>query len=218
MQATESRVHRLERQFAAWRAIGSVAVVFVIAAFAIGQARPKQNLIENQRIVFRDASGKVRMELAGEPQKGEVLEWYGLMFYDEDGGESARVRMAGDTLEIQMKGSRTDAIRIVESVDKKSKLTGENRAVMMAAAERRGQGISVLNSEGLTVISGEGDGVRAGASVRADHVTLSDRGGKIAAVLGSWQTEHEKTGARVTHPAASMLLFNGDGKVIYRAP
>jgi hypothetical protein len=52
----------------------------------------------------------------------------------------------------------------------------------------------------------------------APKLTLTDKQGNTRAVLGHSQLEATKTGAVVQRPASSLVLFDKDGKVLFKAP
>jgi len=216
---------RLERASRTWRAIAIATSALLIAGFSFGQTRRNGRVIDADQVTFRNAAGKVRMELRGAPAEGKLLEWYGLMFYDEAGKESARVRMSGNRLEIQMKGSAADELRSLEEVERTTNVSDEIKALFRSVAKSRDGDVTVLNSRGLFIMTGPGGKLDSGTAVGAGIVSVKDgmikvegRVGNVATVIGKTQTVDGKSGAVTMHSPASMLMFNDEGKVIFRAP
>ena len=50
------------------------------------------------------------------------------------------------------------------------------------------------------------------------HAAVFDKPGKLRAVLGSKAPETTRTGATETVAPSSLMLFDKEGKVIFRAP
>src|SRR5687767_5821080 len=79
MQTIEERVRELERSALRWRLATTILVTAVLTGVLAAPAKVEPKVIEADRLVFRDSTGNVRMELRGETTPSG-LETFGLIF------------------------------------------------------------------------------------------------------------------------------------------
>lgn len=91
------RLDRLERENHWLKRIGALAVVVISGVFMMGQALPKNRIVEAEKFVLKDTGGKVRAILGAASPYTKApfaelialpatrLEGYGLHLYGADG-------------------------------------------------------------------------------------------------------------------------------------
>src|SRR5215470_610907 len=89
----EQRFGRLERRHHLLASLGTAIALGIIAIVVMGQAAPKVGVLEAQRVVLKDKTGKIRAVL-GEGADGEI----GLLVYDSKQRPRAMVAMDDNDL------------------------------------------------------------------------------------------------------------------------
>ena len=91
----ERRLGRLERRNQRLITLGTAIALGLTAIIVMGQAAPKSGVLEAQRVVLKDKTGKIRAVL-GEGADGEI----GLLVYD--GKQRPRAMVAMDDNDLPM--------------------------------------------------------------------------------------------------------------------
>lgn len=85
------RLDRLEREHRRWKRVGSLFLVALAAVVLMGQASPAGRVVEAERFVLRDGSGKVRATLATLDDNRVAL-----FLYDQDERPRAGLGLRAD--------------------------------------------------------------------------------------------------------------------------
>lgn len=169
LEALAGRLDRLERENRLLKRAGLAAIGLIAAVVLMGQAQPSHvaKMVEAERFLVRDATGKPRATLGLLPDGSPSLN-----LIDKDGN----IRMA-----VGMKPEGSPSINLYDK-------TQTNRAVLATLP----------------------DGSPA--------LVLFNKAGETQALLGSSFPMRIHPEDIETRPASSLVLFDKDGKVIWKAP
>jgi len=184
----QQRVARLERERRAWR-IGVGAVV--AGLFLAGAtASPGVDEVRARRIVVVDAQGTERAFLG-----------------------------------LGLDGSPELALRDAQGKERAFLTLGTGGSPWLALRDARGKGQAILS-----VLPGEGPGLALRDAQGKERIALDvlrDRNprlallhaqGKDRAILGAAELEGIRTGVAERRPESSLVLFDANGTVLWRAP
>jgi hypothetical protein len=206
-QASEinARLERLERENRRMKKIGIVAIVFASVLFVSGQAKTNKVVEANAfRLV---EAGKVRAELSM-PSPGEPE----LIFYDNSGTSVAYISTTPPGLYLGKSGTKESAIIHAGTSDTTIPtqpvlfLGGSASNVLLAGGTSNS--IRMFGSAGTFKVNVDEDG---------PNVTVTDNEG-YSTEVGKTDLVLTRTGKKEQTPAASLVLFDKDKKVLWSAP
>jgi hypothetical protein len=199
----QERLVKLEKQNRRFKQFGLVGLIGVTLLFTLGQA-PSKKTIEANEFVLRDANGSVRARLsmnvpadasAGYPSAAQ------LVFFDEKGKKRA-----------SLDGGNTYGFSGLTLNDQEERVRG-----YFIEASASGANLALQDERGhLQTILGGGE-VTALGSVTASGVHVEDVDG-FAATLGVTDLVTPRTGEKHKTSAASLILFDNNKNVIWKAP
>jgi hypothetical protein len=222
METLETRISRLERNANRWRIISICFGLAFICFFAMGQASLGPKTIETDRIIFRDAAGKIRMDLGLHGTPGKPADSLGLTFYNDDGAEAGNLRMVDNSPHLIIHGSAKDSVHDAEEMIARVKDTPQPmKTAMLAQAEAHGADVMALGSGGFFLFNNQ-----HGASVAPDGIVVTGAlikvqdtsAGGAHAILGGIETVDPQTGAKTTRPASTLTLMDAAGKIVFQTP
>lgn len=219
MEALAQRLEKMERQHHRLKLMGVVVLVLTTTALLMGQALPKSQTVEAERVILRDVNGKLRARLAvdtdGRPD---------LLFYDEAGKLRTRVG-------IEPKGV---VGLVVYDPD-------EKRRVVFGVGRERATGVSFLDADGKHLVFIEvtpegyphlilkGKDGTSGAKLDMTseghpHLAFLDKDGygAVPDASGLFLADKDRK-ERVRFGLApdgspSLVLLDANGKVLFQAP
>ncbi|MBI4589738.1 MAG: hypothetical protein HY725_12950 [Candidatus Rokubacteria bacterium] len=210
------RLDWLERENCRWLRGAALVSLLGFAIIALmGQTSPSSvsKILEAERFVLRDASGRARAIL-GIQADGSV----GLEFSGETGKPAvtlAALRDGAVALELRDRSGRSRASLGVQP----------NGAARLGFYDQDGKaraGLSTMTA-GVPILSLFDKAGTPRAALRllpdgAPTLELLDDETHTRAVLGHTELATARKGTVEKRPAASLVLFDKDGKVIWRAP
>lgn len=225
LNAILSRITTLERENRRTKKVATIGVLVAVAVITMGQA--KQNrIIEGEKFVLKDTSGKTRAELGiiggGFPS---------LQFYDRDGiyrssfsSESLSL-MNGQVTRSKFKDD-TDPSKGVDYEDITGPQVTLSQSGLNVWESVKGNGPRheyvglywVPGSGSPTLhLSSKASSLEMTAAADDPHLTIRDREG-FSSVFGRSSLITPSTGETHKTSAASVVLFDKDGHKIWSAP
>jgi len=212
------RLDRLEKENRRLKRLGLAALLIAAAAVVMGQS-PSRRTVEANEFVLRDASGSIRATLKmkeGEPlltllgSNGKVEAGPEQIEFEDSDGTNRALLGSHSAIFYQVVGGKTVIVDqgpglLLSGPD------GTTRADfrgMADGAELVLYGHNSANSMKQVHLSSGGDG---------PSLTVSDEKG-FKAVMGSISLSIPSTGGSSRMSAASLVLFDKDGKVIWNVP
>lgn len=235
MEKLARRLERVERENRRLKR-GAVAIAGVIvAAVLMGQGGSKSRIIEAEGFKLVDAAGVPRGGLVTFPDGSVVLRLSDKdgkaganLFVEADGSVafalSNKDGMPGASLNVKADGSVSLAL-----ADKGKATAGlqvgadQSTGLLLSDKDgnvRVGLGVEPKKGEGLVFLTPSGKESAALFSTPDGSVglSLSDKEGRERAVLGHTALERTRTGAVEQTAASSLVLFDKEGKVLWKAP
>jgi hypothetical protein len=203
MQAILERLKKLEGQNRRLKRAGVLSLVAVGMLVLMGQATPKSQTIRAEKFVLIDTEGRARAEIAM-LHGGPALRFFGP-------SEEVQALFGGTGLSLFKRHTAVASL----SVSDLSFFTDKGKVVLLLGGGRPGD----MNSQPDLVLYGP-DGQPQISLLGAESgpsLSLSDAVG-FKSVLGSAELETVRTGETHQTSAASLAMFDKDGKVIWRAP
>ena len=200
-----TRLEKLERENRRMKKAGIVAIVFASVLFISGQAKTNK-VVEANEFQVLDASGKVRADLSsrGGPE---------LHFYDDTGTPVVTLTLVpfGPSLYLGKTGTRDSVSLQAGTSDWPNRSlslgTGTDSILLHAGTYNS---ISLSGSAGVFLVN-------ADEALGGPRVTVTDKEG-YSGVLGRSDLVVTATGKKEQTPAASLVLFDKDKKVLWAAP
>jgi hypothetical protein len=201
------RIDRLEKENGLLRTIGIVGLVLITTSFlavAPQQHTQQQKVVEAQVFKVIDADGRTRAVLSANAEAGPVL-----AMLNKDGTDRAKF---GTNALLFFDENHKRTVSIIA-------LPGSMSVIELADATQR-VSLMVSSLAGISSLSlGEvgKPGVKIGVVGTGPSLSLEDREGfKLS--LGSTDIVTTRTGETHHTSAASLVMFDKDGNVIWRAP
>ncbi len=204
------RLERLERQNRHLKRCAVILLLVLSSVFLMGQAAPSSRTVEAQKFVLVDSGGNVRAELIILPSGLP-----GLRFLDTKGGIESLVTGGG----LAMFDGQVNTANLYHSGLVIQSLAGE-RTISLggysgATPPPRGYSppaalIGLYGSSGKTRLE-------LTAEEAGPTLSMSDTEG-FSAHLGRTDLQTPRTGEDLKTSAASLVLFDKTGTVIWRAP
>lgn len=216
LEDIQDRLLKLERQNRRLKQFGVAVLIASTSLIAMGQA-PSKKIIEANEFILRDDSGNVRARLSMTVPAGTAPGFPAvaeLVMFDEKGKK--RVAVSG--------GTSMETFRLVQH-DPRIAIPGfsvfdeQERArgyFMESDGGSIGPALQLLDDQGNTPITLELGEVKAD-SVATSRVLVHDTDG-FAATLGVTDLVTPRTGEKHKTSAASLILFDKDKNVLWRAP
>lgn len=221
METLRQRLDGLERAHRWWRRAMATLAAGIVAAVLMGQARPTLKVVEAEKVVLRDASGKVRVVMdARDDRPGlKILDsretvrvamdtsrlGSGLFLYDLEGRLTATLRVLDDgTTRLYLNDGKRGSAELGVGIDGGPWVRLFDRdekasAILSVAARGSGLGLSDQDGKERVTFSVAADGRPA--------LAFFDRDEKPRAGLGI--TADGRPGLR---------LYDQDGRIIWHAP
>lgn len=196
------RLLKLEKQNHRFKRLGFAALIVPALLLVMGQAASKKT-VEANEFILRDDSGNVRARLSMNVPAGATPGYPGaaqLVFFDEKGKKRA-----------SLDGGNTDGFSGLTLNDQQERIRGYFTETSAFGATL------VLQDERGRVQTRLQDGEMALNNVTANQVRVANAEG-FAATLGVTDLVTPKTGETHTTSAASLVLFDKDKNVIWKAP
>jgi hypothetical protein len=194
LEVIQNRLLKLETQNRRLKQFGVAMLIASTSLIAMGQASSKK-IIEANEFILRDESGNVRAKLAVNPSRlGGAPEMF---FFDERG--RPRVELDGGP------GRSTDGGGAVTVYDGQGLMRG-----FLVATVSTGAILSIVDPHKASEHIGE-------AVLSGGMLSVSDAKG-FSAALGVQALETSRTGETQTTSAASLMLFDKNKNVIWKAP
>jgi len=192
-----ARLEKLERENRRIKKLGIVAAAFASVLFISGQAKTNK-VVEANEFRLVDASGKVRARLAMLTLlENAVLQKDipNLSFYDVEGHSRIFIAAFEHQSRIYLNGSQ----QTVSS----EMWAGSPGAV--------GAGVNINGPSGYFLVSLDG------TVIAGPQLEIADKEG-YSTQIGKTDLVATKTGKKERTPAASLVLFDKDKKVLWSAP
>ena len=184
-----ARLEKLERENRKMKKAGIVVAVFGAALIAMGQSQSQAaKVVEAHEFRLKDSSGAVRGKLFTNDEGQTLLELQNAV-----GTATASIGTGSVGASINLSGS-----------DSKSSLT------LMSGPASMFPTINLRGSAGNVTISADKD--FGGPSIWVEDVDGYE------AVIGKSNLENTKTGKKESTPAASVVLFDKQKKVLWSVP
>lgn len=207
IEELSKRICKLERDMDRTRRIGFMLLFLLGAVFLMGQAKIRNRTIEGERFILRDLAGNRRAELLMEAAGP------GLVVYDPDGNRLGRFGATGPgqgaSLSVQNPngGGKATLISLPDGPH-----------LIMFDSNGRFRGEMGANVRGpYLFLNDSNEQLRLALVVESEapRLQMSDRAG-FTAVVGS-DTLVTGGESQRTH-ASSVMLFDKDRKVLWKAP
>ena len=206
------RLDRLERENRRLKLAGILALAGISAVVLMGQARTGGKVVEAEKFLLRDARAKVRAELRADGDEPE------LVLLDRNENSRVRLRLEADgrpalvlygknnipSATLGLLGDGWPAL-VLFGKDGEGSASLEVSPLVSAALHLSDR---ALKNRIQLLVDREGK----------PSLSLLDSDKKSRAVLGHTELETSRTGTVEQRPASSLVLFDKDGKVIWRAP
>jgi hypothetical protein len=142
------RVERLEREARRWRRAATALALVVVALATLGAAVPRR-VVEAQKFVVRDASGRIRAELGPTDSDQELA----LRFRDQRGSQRLTVGMENETALLVLGDKtgrpRAGLVTLAEGAPGLTLYDGTGRARVELALAREGEPrVALLDARG----------------------------------------------------------------------
>ena len=211
LDSLAQRMNQLEREVRRWRLGATILLLCAVAVLVMGQTFPKAQVIEAQRFILKGGDGKVHAILGRhalyddapsaekyDPERGS----WGLHIFGSDGKHRAGL------LSFEALG-----------IGGYLKLFDFDKDTKSEASLAAGRGYADLLLDAWEGQSGESDVSARLLLFGRDRtaLTLSEKGGSEV-VLGHIELEKSRTGVVEKRPLSSLVFFDKDRKVIWKAP
>jgi len=210
------RLDRLERELRRWKVLGGATVVVLGFVLGLGptSAKPPDE-VRAKRFILVGQDGKDRAIL------GSSLDgWPFLSLFGEEG--LAKLDLEGGWPRLGMLGKKGESIGLSAGPDfAHVRLSGTGEVVIGAGGPLAPSTIHPPDLAGFLDLGGPVLSSRILLTTRlkgSPALSLYDVGGKERATLGRTNLVITAAGAKEERPASSLVLFDEDGKVIWRAP
>ena len=197
-QASEinARLAKLERENRRMKKIGIVSIVFASVLFISGQATTNK-VVEANEFVLKDGNGKARARLAMVAVSDTTLmqkDIPNLSFYDAEGHPRIFIAAFQNESRIYLNDSQQTM----------------HSAMWAGSAALSRAGVSITRRNELIQVTLD-------TFIEGPQLVLKDKEG-YSAEMGRSGLVQTKTGKKEQTPAASLVLFDKDKKVLWSAP
>jgi hypothetical protein len=192
LEDLQGRLLKLEKQNRRFKQLGVAALIVPALLVVMGQA-PSKKTVEANEFVLKDANGRIRAKIG-----------MGLDFQHKDGPAIVLFDAENDS-RISISTSEDDAQVLVNSHQ-----AGASSSMWAGAPGNRGSGLGVTGPAGVVRVNLNGpvgDGPQVSVEDKEGYSTQIGRSDLVT-----------KTGREEKTPAASLVLFNKDKKVMWSAP
>jgi hypothetical protein len=196
LEDLRDRLVKLEKQNRRFKQLGAVVLAIAAVVVVIGQA-PSKKTVEANEFILRDANGNVRARLR---MGGDFFAVPELDLVDEKG--TTRIRMRGGMDRV---GGAVNfsGISVFDE-------HGKERGIF--DANQNGAALVFMNVKGTDDALVRGEGIMV-----SGPVTVSDNQG-FQATLGTTDLVTPRSGETHKTSAASLVMFDKDKNVIWKAP
>jgi len=228
--AVLARLDKLERQNRRLKRAGAVALIAVAAIVLMGQAAPKSRIVEAEKFVLRDAKQRVRARLETDENSSPALHLYDKesnrrvsLYLTEDGEPVMSLRNARGKPQAEL-GLNADVARF-------SLRSPKVNGGVTVEVGTEGSGLLMYGPDGLRVgltdghvkpfeLDFEPDGKPIAVrdwGLEGPALMLFDPQ-RYSTKIGVTSLLMPDSGETRTTSAASMIMFDKDNKLLWRAP
>lgn len=210
--AVVERLEKLERQNRRMKQAGAVALLLATAVLLMGQASPNRT-VEANEFVLKDANGRVRGRWS---IKADTAQFH---LVDTNGVDRISLAELGNSTLLSLQdsdGGQRASLQVIRQTSQLLLNHADDRASVHLAAEESGNttltlfGISELNLAGRMRLWSNIDEGETGLS-------LTDNKG-FQTTIGTTDLVTPRTGETHKTSAASVVLFDKDNNVLWKAP
>ncbi len=214
LDTLRQRLDRLERESRRLKVTGAALLLALAVVGSMGQVLPKAvpKVVEAEQFVVREQNGNLRASL------GVAGVASALTLFDQNGKLYATLGGRGDsTPHLELYAQTGPARASLGILDGRPALIHRNESGKLEATASLSIGWGGVPALMLDDQNGK---LRAALSVQANGPSLDlfDEKENTRAVLGHAALESKTTGIVEQRPASSLVLFDKDGKVIWKAP
>lgn len=188
LQTLSRRIEKLERQNRRLRLVGCLTMLLMSAFLLMGQALPKSKVIEAENFRLIDSAGNKRAELSIKEEE-PILSFY------------YKGQLSLPAVEVGLEHQRTLGYLSPMLTLRSNKIDGSY--VVLDLYKDGTPRLSLLGLKHHIVMDNE-------------SLQLFDNS-KIRSVVGSKELQ-TKSGTNIKLPSSSLVLFNAEGEVIWKAP
>ena len=226
VNALLERIERVEKKNLFFKRVGSLFLIIVGTFFLLGQAK-KNNFIEAEKFVLKDTAGNVRAELTflgSEP----ALRFYNINHQLTSSFSDGQINLKGRVF-------AKDNVIVMDERDQELILTSSGLTASRISEDGKKQFTFILGSSSgkppigvsslaidnkatshLMLFSNKGK-IELTTSKEETAISTQDSEG-YRTILGNVELVTSKTGESHKTSAASVLMFDKNGKVVWRAP
>jgi hypothetical protein len=202
----EDRLLKLEKENHRLKQLGTVALVVAVSLLVMGQASQKKKTVEADEFILKDNGGNVRARLSMNILTGAapgVPAVAQLVLFDEKGKKR-----------VMLDGGNTWGFSGLSLYDEQERARG-----YFTETDSLGLGATLMlqDEQGHLQTRLKGGEVMALDNVTASRMQVDDAEG-FAATLGATDLVTPRTGEKHKTSAASLVLFDKDKNVIWKAP
>jgi len=220
-QSLITRVNRLERENRRMKLAGVLVLLGITAVIVMGQSEPKHRIIEAEKFVVKDREGNVRVVLGGWNcndtlwshlnKPSELSASYGLYLY-EPGGPDWRCDafLGPNKFRLMDKNTPSSASLIIGS--------GYAMLSLDATDQPYESRRTLKTREGLAKLMRRLDGIDIAAFPRQSYLRIVENDKTRAALGHPGPAMIHNKGPVEMRSASSLVLFDKDGKVVWKAP
>jgi len=217
-QALTGRVEKLERQNRRLKQAGAVALIIAAAVLLMGQASTSRT-VEANEFVLKDASGKVRAKLSIVGDLGGVNVAQ-LAFTDPQGNRLMTLRENRLAIESANGQAQINLNLIADNFSILNLIGPDGKHISIGVLSSAG-GLGSMPDGPFLSLSANSAGLNARMEMEIDagmpSLTVSDNEG-FQTTVGTALLETTRTGETHKTSAASVVLFDKDKNVIWKAP
>lgn len=221
-----SRLERLERENRLLKRCAAIALLVVGALVMMGQAPGGLRTLEAERLVIKYPNGKAAIvfgTLKDAVEESAVADFYmpnGSVGASLIAGEqSNRIRLLSPKKQLEMSftaGSVRSTTPVANSEEYASfaidQIAGRDlKGLLEVVADTHGEAEEYMFSQKAGTL-------RLTNGVNGPGIELLDNAKTLRAVLGTTRLQTTRTDIVESRPASSLVLFDKDGNVLWRAP
>jgi len=184
-----ARLNRIEKQNARLRVVGLTILFLAVAGLLTGQALPRSKVVEAEAFILKDGQGKTRARLSLRTGFSPGLE-----LYDKDGN-----------------------LRAILGTDPDS-----SSGLLFFDEEQKPRASFGVNVDGPRLwFADKSNKTRASINLSPDGspgLELLDKEGNMRAVLGSTSIVTARAGSVDQRPESSLVLFDKNWRILWKAP
>jgi len=212
-----ARLDKLERENKILKRVGAITILIGGALLIMAQAPARPRTIEAERLIIRYPNGKEAIVLgtadaAGDKKAGGAE----ATFYRPDHSIGAVIKVAPDVAWVQVNSPKNGLE--VEMHASGDPIETAGLAIYKASFPLLSMLANTKGESNYSLVTDFGPMLRLMNGPEGASVELYDDPNKLRAVLGRVSIEAARTGSVEARSLSSLVLFDKDGKVLWRAP